>query len=50
MTKEFVVEKLKAAVIAASALPFYKVVGVNAITLSNMAGAFCAQNSVMLFL
>ncbi len=42
LSKEFVLERVKSVVLAAAALPFYKVVGVNATTLSN-AGAFCAQ-------
>lgn len=42
LSREFVLERVKSAVLAASGLPFYKVVGVNATTLSN-AGAFCSQ-------
>ena len=42
LSKDFVVEKAKAVIEAASGLPFYRVVGVNALTLSN-AGAFVAQ-------
>lgn len=42
LSKEFVLERLKSAIMGAAGLPFYKVVGVNATTLSN-AGAFCAQ-------
>jgi methylmalonyl-CoA mutase len=42
LTKEEIVEKTKATVLAAVGLPFYRVIGVNATTLSN-AGAFIAQ-------
>ena len=42
LTKEVIVEKAKATIAAAAGLPFYKVIGVNAVTLSN-AGAYCAQ-------
>lgn len=42
LSKESVVENTKAVVLAAAGLPFYRVIGVNATTLSN-AGAFCAQ-------
>ena len=42
LTKEIIVEKAKATIAAAAGLPFYKVIGVNAVTLSN-AGAYCAQ-------
>ncbi|HLP05875.1 MAG TPA: methylmalonyl-CoA mutase small subunit [Paludibacter sp.] len=42
LTKEEIVAKAKALVEAAAGLPFYRVVGVNATTLSN-AGAFVAQ-------
>ncbi len=42
LSKDFVLERIKSVVQAAMGLPFYKVVGVNAVTLSN-AGAFCAQ-------
>ena len=42
LTKEIIVEKAKATIAAGAGLPFYKVIGVNAVTLSN-AGAYCAQ-------
>ncbi len=42
LDKVFVVDLVKSITLAAAALPFYRVVGVNATTLSN-AGAFCAQ-------
>lgn len=42
LSKEFVLDRVKSAIIGASGLPFYKVAAVNASTLSN-AGAFCAQ-------
>lgn len=42
LTKEEIVEKTKAVIEAAIGLPFYRVVAVNAVTLSN-AGAFVAQ-------
>ena len=42
LSKEFVINKTKSVVQASMGLPFYKVIGVNATTLSN-AGAFCAQ-------
>ncbi|MHB9142894.1 MAG: methylmalonyl-CoA mutase small subunit [Paludibacter sp.] len=42
LSKEEITEKAKATVLAATGLPFYRVIGVNATTLSN-AGAFIAQ-------
>ena len=42
LNRESMFEKVKSVVVAASELPFYKVIGVNAVTLNN-AGAFCAQ-------
>ena len=42
LSKEFVLDRVKSAIIAAAGLPFYKIANVNASTLSN-AGAFCAQ-------
>lgn len=42
LSKEFVIDRVKSAILAAAGLPFYKVANVNAVTLSN-AGAFCAQ-------
>lgn len=42
LNREFMHDKIKSVVVAASELPFYKVVGVNAVTLNN-AGAFSAQ-------
>ncbi|MGC3978168.1 MAG: methylmalonyl-CoA mutase small subunit [Paludibacteraceae bacterium] len=42
LSKEMVIEKTKAVALALAALPFYKAVSVNAVTLNN-AGAFSAQ-------
>lgn len=42
LSKEAVVEKVKSVALALAAYPFYKAVGVNAVTLNN-AGAFSAQ-------
>lgn len=42
LSKEFVMQRLTSTIQAAVGLPSYRIVGVNAITLSN-AGAFCAQ-------
>lgn len=42
LSKEFVLDRVKSVVMASVGLPFYRVVGVNATTMSN-AGAFCAQ-------
>ncbi|MHB9056174.1 MAG: methylmalonyl-CoA mutase small subunit [Paludibacteraceae bacterium] len=41
LTKEFVLNRIKSTIVAAAGLPFYKIAGVNAITLSN-AGAYPA--------
>jgi methylmalonyl-CoA mutase len=42
LEKSFIVEKTKAAVEAAAALPYYRVIGVNATTMNN-AGAYISQ-------
>ncbi|MFV0392502.1 MAG: methylmalonyl-CoA mutase small subunit [Paludibacteraceae bacterium] len=42
LSKEFVLDRVKSVVQASIGLPFYRVVGVNATTMSN-AGAYCAQ-------
>ena len=42
LSKEYIIQRIADTIQAAAGLPFYRIVGVNATTLSN-AGAFCAQ-------